>query len=164
MKISGQINEFKRREFQRETDKSTIERSKKVPYCRYIGITQDGIIYFNVRSSTGRGYYTVKFKLVDYDEVKNDETLTPQEKIRLCLDGDIKVYCSCPAYRYWGYEYINTQLDSNEGDPQERYPRVRNPHLTGVLCKHIYKAFSILPMMWNSIASDISHGKFLEVR
>ena len=158
------MNEFKRREFQRETDKPTVDRSRKVPYCRYRGISEDGIIYFDVRSASGNGMYTVKIKLEDYTDVKDDETLTAQEKVRLCLDGDIKVFCSCPAYRYWGFEYINTQLDSNEGDPQERFPIIRNPHLTGILCKHIYKVLQVLPMNWTTIASDIQRGKFLEVR
>lgn len=160
----AQLNEFKRREYQRETDKPTIDRSKKVPYCRYRGITKNGTVYFDVRSASGNGYYTVKFRLVDLPDVIDDPDLTPQEKVRLALDGDINVYCSCPAYRYWGFEYINTQLGSNEGDPQERFPHVRNPKLTGILCKHIYKAFSVLPMNWTSIASDIQKGKFLEVR
>lgn len=158
------LQEFRRREFQRETDKPTADRARKVPYCRYKGITRDGIVYYDVRSASGHGSYVVKIKLEDFLEAMSEEDLTPQEVIRLAIDGDIKVHCSCPAYRYWGFEYINTQLDSNEGDPQERFPIIRNPHLTGILCKHIYKVLQTLPMNWNTIASDVANERYLEVR
>lgn len=155
------VDEFKRKEFTSETDPATVERSKKLSTCRYRGITQDYTVHFDVRSSSGSGHYDVAIQMVEYADIANDEDLTVQEKVRLALQGDLKVYCSCPAYRYWGFEYINSQLGSNAGDDQKRFPHIRNPKLEGILCKHAYRAMTVFPMIWNTIASDISRGRWL---
>lgn len=158
--MTGRLDEFRRNEFTTETDPATKERARKLS-VHYRGVTPDYTVYFTARSSTGHGSYDVAIQMVDYPEIADEEDLTVQEKVRLAIQGDLKVKCTCPAYRYWGFEYINTQLGSNAGEDQERYPHIRNPRLVGILCKHAYQAMTIFPMVWNSIASDIKNGRWL---
>lgn len=155
------LDEFKRKDFTTETDPATVARSKQLSTARYRGITQDYTVHFDVRSASGSGTYDVAIQLAEYADIADDEGLTVQEKVRLAIQGDLKVKCNCPAYRYWGYEYINSQLGSNAGEDQKRFPHIRNPKLTGILCKHAYRSMMVLPMVWNSIASDIQRGRWM---
>jgi len=51
------------------------------------------------------------------------------------LDSGVVVH-NCPAFLYWGYLYIDTQLDVQLVD-ENRYPGIRNPDLNGIVCKHL---------------------------
>ena len=51
---------------------------------------------------------------------------------------DVRVFCSCPAFLYWGSSYISTTLDYNLGEGTEsRFPFVRDPGLLNTTCKHV---------------------------
>ena len=50
----------------------------------------------------------------------------------------IKVFCTCPAFKFWGYEYILTKKKSVFGPGEVREPDVRNPNRIGCYCKHLW--------------------------
>lgn len=76
-------------------------------------------------------------------------------------DAELRVGCQCPAFLYWGYEYINTQFGSIIGTRQKIYPKVRNPDLEGVVCKHLYRALNLLPFVVGKIATQLVRGKYI---
>lgn len=49
-----------------------------------------------------------------------------------------RVKCSCPAFKYWGFEYILTRMNSVYGEGEKRFPIERNPNKEGVFCKHLW--------------------------
>lgn len=157
------IDELTRKDLVSDTDKWTKDKSKLVRKAVYLGITEDYTVYFRVPSVTTEPptNYTVKISLAEYKDMIEDKDLSVQEKVRLAIAGDLKISCTCPAYLYFGYKYILTQLDTNEADDEHRFPRVKNPKLQGVMCKHSYVALSVLPNNWNTIARDIKQGNFL---
>lgn len=57
------------------------------------------------------------------------------------LTMDVRVHCTCPSYLYWGYAYITTQLDTQLVN-EDRFPAIRNPDLSGVVCKHLSAVFN----------------------
>lgn len=61
------------------------------------------------------------------------------------MNGDIKIYCTCPSWIYGGYKYMASQLDYAFYDTELRFPKVRNPKLQGTLCKHAYIVLKALP-------------------
>jgi len=72
---------------------------------------------------------------------------------------------NCPSFIYWGYEYINTQLGSDnievpdyEGKKggEKRYPKVRNPKLRGVICKHLTAVLLTLERSIPEVASAMA--------
>lgn len=156
------LDELNRSDIITDLDKRTKMYSKYIKNIKYIGVTSDYVIHVQVPSSTGSGTYLVKIKLSDYPSLEDDKDLTVEEKVRLSLDGDIKVSCECPAWSYWGYKYISTQLDTNQDEPESRFPIIRNPNLEGTVCKHIYIAIRGFGKGWKRIASDISNGRFIE--
>ena len=161
--MTVRLDELTRKELVNDVDRWTKDKTKKVRGAIYLGVTEDYTVFFRVPSVTADPptNYLVKIKMVDYEDVADDESLSTREKVRLAIAGDLKVSCTCPAYLYFGYKYILTQLDTNESDDENRFPKIRNPRLQGVMCKHCYAAIKAFPMRWTSIARDIDRGNFL---
>jgi hypothetical protein len=161
--MSRRLDELTRKELVSDVDNWTKDKAKKVRKAVYLGITEDYTIFFRVPSVTAKPAtnYTVKIKLVDYPEIAEDKDLSVKEKVRLAIAGDLKISCTCPAFLYFGYKYILTQLDTNESGPEHRFPKIRNPKLHGVMCKHCYTAISAFPLNWTRIAKDIKDENFL---
>lgn len=164
--IELRLDELTRKHLLADVDKWTKDKSKLVKNATYLGITEDYTAFFRVPSVTADPptNYTVKVKLVEYPDIEDDEDLTVSEKVRLAIAGDILISCTCPAYLYFGYKYILTQVDANEADPENRFPKIKNPKLHGSMCKHCYTAVKSFPMNWTKIAKDISNKKFLRGR
>lgn len=157
------IYEFTRKDIVGATDLKTRDRSKKVHGVNYLGIMEDYTICFRVRSATTPGLtYIDKVQMLDYPEADQEEDLSVRDKVRLAVAGDLKVRCSCPAFLYWGFEYITTELEIHRGEDQKIYPHIRNPKLEGVVCKHLYSTLNALPFNIMKIVSDIMKGKFIQ--
>lgn len=161
--MQDRIDELTRKDLIADVDKWTKDKARLVRKAVYLGITEDYTVFFRVPSVTARPStnYTVKISLVDYPDIEEDKDLSVEEKVRLAIAGDLKISCTCPAYLYFGYKYIMTQLDSNESDAEHRFPKIRNPKLNGVMCKHCYIAMQAFPLNWSSIAKDIKDKNFL---
>lgn len=157
------LDELTRKNLVNDVDSWTKSKSRLVRGAIYLGITEDYTVFFRVPSVTADPptNYVVKIRLLDYPEIADDDSLSVREKVRLAIAGDLKISCTCPAYLYFGYKYILTQLDTNEADDEHRFPRIKNPKLQGVMCKHCYAAIKAFPMKWTSIAKDIQQERFL---
>lgn len=92
---------------------------------------------------------------------------TNQVAALLRMSG-IKVYCSCPAFLYWGYQYKAEYKNYAAFKLGVRYPHVRNPYLRGFVCKHVYACLSITSAMWGKYAKmlrdHISEARAIEVQ
>lgn len=157
------LDEITRKDLLAGSDKWTKEKSKKIKRAVYSGITKNYTVLFRVPSVTADPptTYTVKIQLAEYPDIADEEDLDVREKVRLALAGDLKISCTCPAYLYFGYKYILTQVDTNASDPEHRFPKIKNPKLQGVMCKHCQIALEALPMNWTSIARDIQRNRFV---
>ena len=155
--------ELDRKDLMSDVDTWTKDKSRLVRSAIYLGITEDYTVFFRVPSVTAKPStnYLVKVSLVEYPDIAADETLTVKEKVRLAIAGDLKISCTCPAYLYFGYKYILTQLDTNQADDEHRFPKIRNPRLQGVMCKHCYIVLKAFPFNWTRIARDIETNRFL---
>jgi hypothetical protein len=75
--------------------------------------------------------------------ITGDETWPEvQSKFPELINMDIMVYCDCPAFLWWGAWYNVEQRDSAmfpEGIPP---PKVRDPSLSNVICKHLAAVFA----------------------
>lgn len=157
------IDEVKRKEILADVDPRTLKYSKEVQGIKYIGITRDYVVVFETPSVTADPptTYTQRIKLKDLREIADAEDLNVREKVRLAIAGDIDVSCTCPAYKWWGYEYIMTELDAKEGAPQTIFPQVRNPDLHGTICKHLKVVVQAFVYHWSKIAKDLKNDNFI---
>lgn len=156
------LDELTRADLLRDVEKKVERRAKSLQPATYIGITSDYTIHMDVPSATGSGSYLVKIQLVEYPTLLRMDDLLTTDKVRLAIVGDLKVHCNCKAFLYWGYDYITTQLDANTKGKQTIFPKVRNPLLEGVCCKHIYRAMKRFGSYWLRIAKDIDQRNFIK--
>lgn len=52
--------------------------------------------------------------------------------------GRLKIECNCPRFKYF-FRYVCTQAEIVAGRPENGFPKIRNPGVTGVACKHILR-------------------------
>lgn len=62
----------------------------------------------------------------------------PDKLARAMLDGPLRFDCDCGRHRYW-FRYIATKGGFNHGRAEVGYPKIRNPMLAGVACKHVLR-------------------------
>lgn len=123
-----------------------------IKYVKYHGHDQ-GTFRFFVPNRYNGWFTYIQFE--EWENVICDPDLNAVEAARLLLwAGNIRVHCPCPAYKFWGYQYIMTQKDSAIL-PEVRYPRIRNPQLKGVVCKHLNRTIKVLPFHLGIIANRI---------
>ncbi len=122
----------------------------------YIQAVYPKYIDFKVKSASHPGFYDDRlyfseamqyivdnFKFMDYDVNKEEDQKRLVDDVRdymkdIITNGDIRVSCNCPDFLYAGYKYIGTEMDYNrKDDPERRFPKVNNPGLKGVICKHL---------------------------
>lgn len=122
-----------------------------------LGGTSIGSILYNKKevlfSTVGlTNTYQQRVRILDLD-LRSAHKLSFNELATLIRLSNIKVSCNCPAFKYWGFKYIATQLDY--GVLQEnKYPDVRNPNTEGYVCKHLYSVLKVWPFVRNTIASE----------
>lgn len=60
----------------------------------------------------------------------------PAEKMAaVLLKGRLKFECNCGRFKYW-FRYVNTQLGIVAGRTETVFPKIRNPGVSGISCKH----------------------------
>lgn len=103
---------------------------------------------FKVHSGTKDGvWYTnnVKFPNLEEDIIKyaKDKKLWNKEgtkvdlrklAVEILFSTDVQLYCSCPAFLYYGAAYILTQRGAKYTKPENRPPKKRNPSELGAMC------------------------------
>lgn len=100
-------------------------------------------VFYTVKSSNGNKQYIVKIQLSDLD-------LSKLDSLEDALQGNIKIYCSCDAFLYQGYKYIAFKAKSGI-EPETRAPKITNPNMQGMACKHILVALQQMKRDYNSI-------------
>lgn len=58
-------------------------------------------------------------------------------------EGRLKFDCDCGRHRYW-YRYISTIGGFNANRPEPGFPKIRNPNLRGLACKHVLRVMQQL--------------------
>jgi len=91
-------------------------------------------------------HHRVKVRFEEWDELiddLSDEKNAIKVAKRLCA-GRISFDCDCGRHQYW-YRYIATAGNFALAPPKEyAFPKIRNPNLSGVACKHVIHAMTRL--------------------
>lgn len=124
------------------------------------GNTWQWEVVFDTASASRPGVsYVQRIALRDLaGMIKAKKTGMPMlDKVRYAInDGDLGIYCSCPAHVFWGYKFLNTKLGTNVmGTKENRPPNIRNPQRRGIMCKHLQLALTVLPWNANTIGRDL---------
>jgi len=114
---------------------------------KYLGFSfRKKIIYFQ----TGKYIQKVQIpslKLIS--KMKGDL----KEKIKMAMDDDVKLHCSCPDFRFGGFMYIGTQTDYSL-HKENRPPIRNNPNQDGSICKHLNYLLNDIDKYTDAIVDD----------
>lgn len=132
--------------------------SPLIPFVKFSGHKGNTMKFFVPNRYNGWNTY-VRFS--EWAEVRDDRDYNAAESARLLLWGaNLKVFCGCPAFQFYGYNYILTQKDAAIV-PEDRPPNIRNPHLKGIACKHLIKTLKVLPFHLGDMARNINQQRIL---
>lgn len=123
----------------------------------YVKITKRGVIKFKTPSFTeGSDEYIQYIKLLDFDKYINKfkSTLPSHDIVKKIIEGDIKIHCTDPSWKFWGFQYKGT-VNNYAIKPETRAPVIRNPKVRGAVCKHLDNALYILPFLTRRITRDL---------
>jgi hypothetical protein len=135
-----------------------IDYAPLVKYVKYVG-TKENIMNFFVPSPTRINKWNCYIQFVEWYEQVADLGLNAAEAARLLLwAGNIRIHCECPAFLYWGHNFIATELDVAIY-PETRFPHIRNPELRGIACKHLRRALLVLPYHLGDMAKAIQQQR-----
>jgi len=81
-----------------------------------------------------------------WDIAVMDVNKTPDEAALWLLSQPLKYECDCGRHRFF-FRYICTAGGFNAGRPEHGYPKIRNPNLIGVACKHVVRVMTEIDAM-----------------
>lgn len=145
--ISGitpqQVIDFSRSEDRKRTAKSYQLGSKDIQPIKHaipLSATK-GVVKFmtNAGGSTpGVVRHYVQVQFINYTAYASGAT-PAIEAAKLMRKEPIKFDCDCGRHQFW-YRYIATIGNFAHGRSEHGYPKIRNPKLSGVACKHTLRA------------------------
>lgn len=77
------------------------------------------------------------------------------------LTGNVKYDCDCQRHTFW-FRFICTIGGFNYGRSEDGFPRVRNPKLYGVACKHVIRVMTMASQsstLKNYAAKMVENGR-----
>lgn len=110
-----------------------------IPVSNRGGVVQ---IATNASSKSDVSRHHVMVQFLEYDEVLADGS-SPLEAARRMVAGKLKFDCDCGRHRYW-FRFIASIGNFNYGRPEDGFPKIRNPNLRGIACKHVIRVMAMI--------------------
>lgn len=135
------------------TPNAIISRSRAVDIRRAeqeihaiqaVKFDKNGVMTFRTNASKkyGATHHIVQVQFLNFQAALNAGSLNVK-----FLDGylksAVKFNCDCGRHRFW-YRYIATVGGFAFGQPETAFPKIRNPELTGLACKHVVRVMHTL--------------------
>ncbi|MFJ3487107.1 hypothetical protein ACIPL1_27365 [Pseudomonas sp. NPDC090202] len=110
-----------------------------IPVSNRGGVVQ---LVTNASAKSNVSRHTVMVQFLDYDKVLADGN-TALEAARRMVAGKLRFDCDCGRHTFW-YRYIASIGNFNYGRPEDGFPRIRNPKLMGIACKHVIRVMATI--------------------
>lgn len=134
---------------QDDIDRANSQIHSSVPYVRKAGKVQ---FITNASANSDDVAHYVNVEYLGFSRVVFDTNKTSTFSVRnLVANGKVKFECTCGRYKYW-LRYLNSIAGTTLGRIEPGFPKLRNPQLQGVACKHILRV-----MQWSISAPGIAY-------
>lgn len=146
---------------------------------RKLGVSYEGaefdLLKFSTPSESRPGLRHKQWvQLTKLKQVLGDPNYSIGDKVKIAMQGDLKVHCDCEAFLMWGYQFIlltsgaallsyaktNPETEYNGQDITAHPPDIRNPRRRGMVCKHLGNVIKVLPFWWNTIAGELQKAGY----
>lgn len=103
-----------------------------------------GVVQFqtNAGPNSDVSRHTVMVQFLSYDTALSGGD-SAANAAKLLARGKVKYDCDCNRHTFW-FRYIASIGNFNYGRAEDGFPRIRNPKLYGVACKHVIKVMGML--------------------
>lgn len=132
--------------------KSDLDKAKK-EITRAIAVSaySDSIRFVtNAGPDSKNTRHFVVVQFTGYSEAANKlaattkaDTKAPRQVAQWLRKGKLKIECTCERWRYF-FRYVATIGGFAAGRQERGYPKIRNPKLRGVACKHVLRVMNEL--------------------
>jgi hypothetical protein len=104
-----------------------------------------GVVHFitNAGPDADVSRHHVHVQFLDFDAVVGASPNDPKKIGKLVANGRLKFDCDCGRHTFW-YRYIATIGKYNYGRSETGFPKIRNPGLKGVACKHALRVMHVI--------------------
>lgn len=103
--------------------------------------TIDFVTNASRESKATRHYVRIAFG--DYGEALARPGTPLQAAAWLVAEGHVKYDCDCGRHVFW-YRFIATSISANAARAETGFPKIRNPELRGMACKHVLRTVTDL--------------------
>lgn len=106
--------------------------------------TREGRVHFitNAGPDSEVTRHHVHIELLNWSAAVSSPSKTA-EMAKFLASGPLKFDCDCGRHAFW-FRYIATVGRYNSGRNETGYPKIRNPKLVGVACKHVLRVMQQL--------------------
>jgi hypothetical protein len=124
------------------TDKDRANKQINMAVPAHI---HDGKVHFitNAGPDSNVSRHHVHVQFLDFDAAVGASPNDPKKLGKLVANGRLLFDCDCGRHTFW-YRYIATIGKYNTGRAETGYPKVRNPKLMGVACKHVLRTMHVI--------------------
>lgn len=131
-------------------------RSREVGHGELVSVDiYDATCEFSIVGLTDT--YTCYVRILDLVGAMTFD-MTIDEIARIIEDSDLEVACTCPAFLYWGFQYV-TAIERAGYWVASLDPNIRNPQLKGGGCKHLHRILSEWDDYIYDIAREFPHNE-----
>lgn len=133
--------------FQSDIDKAR----KEITYALPVSATNGTIRFLtNAGPNSKVTRHNVTVQLLEFDSAaaqlaatSKDSKKSPEQIARWLRKQKVAFDCDCERHRYF-FRYVATIGGFAAGRQETGYPKIRNPHLHGVACKHVLRVMTEL--------------------
>jgi hypothetical protein len=95
-------------------------------------------------SAGAPSHYLVRVRLEELEElITTNRTPSYLASASQAAAGRVSLDCTCARYRFW-YHYLASIGKFDLAPHEGVFPKIRNPHLKGCVCKHILKTLMVM--------------------
>lgn len=103
--------------------------------------------YFTSRCAGSANSWDQMVQFIDYNFLVSEEDRELIESFADALElypdllqSDVKVFCGCPSFNWWGHKYNLFELDTGL-EPAVSAPNIRDPGTVRMSCKHLISVY-----------------------
>ena len=125
---------------------NTSRQAHKTKFKTFLGLKHNlALISVNASDESVHQHHRVRIRFEEWDKAVEEIAEDGAKKARIAADlckGRVSFDCDCGRHQYW-YRYMATAGNYAVAPPKEyAFPKIRNPDLTGVACKHVLHAMT----------------------
>ena len=121
------------------------ERANKQIRMAVPASIQGGKVHFitNAGPDSDVARHHVHVRFLDFDAAVGASPNDTKKLAKLVTSGRLLFDCDCGRHTFW-YRYMATIGKYNEGRNETGFPKIRNPNLYGVACKHVLRTMHVV--------------------